>query len=159
MDPDRVETVVAVAILLVVLLSGPVGGLSPSGGPQRVGDGDADVVVQRAAGEDLEVTAGRFGTKGGYLRISDLVADVRSVTGRPELVYQVTVPELDLEARRRHVLGPDSTGTVRLSLDDRGLPSEALAAESYRGLVVVRVQSFSTERIVLNRSVAVPVHP
>ncbi len=156
MDPARSEGAAVVLVLGALLLSGPVGLFAPAPTPS-VGDGDAAVTVVAPTGDELPLTPGRFGTDVSYLRLPDLVAEVRDVTGSPELVYRISVPALGVEERVHHVLGRETDGRVRLDLDHRGLPRDALSASEYEGRIIVRVQSFETERTIVNRSIQVVV--
>lgn len=149
----------AVSLLVVVsLLSGPIGvGLDLTPGDDvALGDGDASITVLSPADDELAVTAGRFGAEVAYLRIPDLVVRVASVDGSPRVVYRVLVPDLATVTETR-VLTPSDTGRVRLDARDRAMPYGAVTESTYQGHLEVRVQSFTTDRTVVNRSIAVEV--
>lgn len=156
MEPAHVEHAVAGLVLAALVLTGPLGAVEPVGEP-TVGEGDAEVRILSAPAEDLRLTAGRFGADVAYLRLPTLSLSVAERTGRPELLYEVRVPELDVQARERTILGPRTGDTLRIHLADEGLPATALQRDRYDGRILVRLQSFSTERTLLNRSVAVEV--
>ena len=135
-------------ILFVVVLSGFVGF---TGDRHELGEGTATVTVVEPTQETLVVTEGRFGTGATYLRIPDLVVDVEQREGRPRLIYRVTVPELEIDEQETTLL--PASGRVRLPADDVGF--EDVEPGTYDGHLVVRVQSFTNDTTVLNRSVEV----
>jgi len=139
------------AIAFVILLSTPIAGLDFSGEPAQLGDGTASVTVVEPSGSQLQIEPGRFGTQAVYLRIPDLVATVDSLQGQPQLVYELTVPELGMEKRETRLI--QSTGRLRVGMTDQAF--EAVDSGVYDGQLSVRVQSFSGGSIVLNRSVEV----
>lgn len=164
---DR-HRLVAALVLGALVVAGPAWAA-----PMELGDGTADVEIVAPtwlepgtgpAGEPLHATPGRFGTEATYLRIPDLVVDARNVTGRPEVLYDLEVPEIGVDPRpvRRRLSSP---GRYRLHLADVALPPAGYssgdvavpAAGTYTGRVTVRVQSFSGHRVVANRTVEVVV--
>lgn len=156
--------VAAGLVCLVVLAAAAVGG--PATGrppPDGVGDGTATIGVLSPAGDVLDTSQGRFGTDARYLRLPDLVVDVTALEGRPRIVYRVVVPELGVDRQVHEVV--TSTGRTRLRMADRAYPPTDYPANfrtlpqdgSLEGRIVVRVQSFSTDRTVTNRSIQVRV--
>jgi hypothetical protein len=144
-------------VLFVLVISSPVLGavdLTPET-RDRLGDGTANATLVSEPADGLYVDRGRFGTDVFYLRIPDAVVDVESVTGRPRLVYQVSVPGLDFE--RSATTRLDGDGRVRVPMDARAFTYAQVDNESYRGTVTVRVQSFETDRVVARRTVTIPV--
>lgn len=164
---DR-HLLVAVVILGALVLAGPSWAASTD-----LGDGTASVEIVAPTwlepgtgptGGTLHATSGRFGTEATYLRTPDLVVDVGDVSGRPEVVYDVEVPEIGVDPRPvRHRLS--TPGRYRLHLADVALPPVGYssgdvtvpAAGTYTGRVTVRVQSFSGTHVVANRTVEVVV--
>lgn len=154
--PDASQ-VAAILVVVALVVAGPSGGE-----PVGVGEGTATVeVVAPSPSTELRTSAGRFGTAATYLRIPDLVADVTSVDGRPRLVYRLVVPALDVD--RSEVTLLTGTGRVRVPMADRAYPpasypsAQPPASGTYEGRLVVRVQSFTSDRTVLNRTVRVVV--
>ena len=149
---------VAVAGALVVgvlVATGPLTGLDvTSAGASTFGDGDATVDGVELAASDLTVTDGRFGAAGPYLRIPTATVAVSSVTERPRLVYVVTVPGLGIT--RTETLVFTRPGRYRLAPDDRALPPDTSSA-SYDATLLIRVQSFETDRILLRTNTTVEV--
>lgn len=164
-DPSLLVAVLIVGALVAV---GPAWSESPS-----LGDGTAEIEIVSPAwldpgtgptGRELATTPGRFGTAATYVRMPDLVVDVTNVTGTPELYYDVDVPaiEVDTAAVERRLTGP---GRYRLHLADVALPPGDYQVHgvsppepgTYTGRVTVRVQSFSAQTVVVNRTVQVRV--
>jgi hypothetical protein len=149
--PPVVRIVVAV-VVIVMLLSGPGSGIEFARDRASLGDGTASVTVVEPPDEDLRVTEGRFGTNVSYLRIPDLVVDVTSLDGRPRVLYQVTVPELGIQKQNDDIVR--STGRMRVSISDRALPP-GTDVDGTTARLVVRVQSFTGQTVVVNRTVDV----
>lgn len=139
-------------ILAVVLLSGPVGGIDLTGEQPQLGDGTASVTVKQPDTETIAVTDGRFGTNVSYVRIPDLVLSVSDLSSQPRVVYTVRIPGLDVEKSTTRLV--HSTGRLRVPLADQALVPK-VESGTYRGQIIVRIQSFSGGETVLNRSVRV----
>ena len=153
-DPKRVSPArVAVgAILVILLLSGPGSSIDFTDDSASLGDGNASVTVLEPGGEPLRVTDGRFGTNVSYVRIPDLVGHVTTVEGSPRVFYQVSVPAFGIEKQNSKVV--QSPGRIRVPISDRALTG-SVNTEGVTASVVVRVQSFTGGRVVLNRTVEV----
>jgi hypothetical protein len=151
-DDLPVTHVVVGVILFVMILSGPGSGIDFSRDRTSLGDGTASVTVVEPTDDRVQVTAGRFGTNVSYVRIPDLVVDVQSVDGRPRVFYQVTVPELGIRKQNSAVVR--STGRMRVPLSDRAVPP-GTAVDDATARIVVRVQSYTGQTVVLNRTVGV----
>jgi len=162
-------TLVVATVLVALVLAGPAWGT-----PTGVGGGTATVSVVSpealggpgASGDHsvtLRTTPGRFGTHATYLRIPDLVVDVRDRSGRPQLHADLSVDAAGIDpppvSRILH-----RSGTHRLSYPDVALPppdydhgGTAVEPGTYDGHLEVRVQSFDGDYVVVNRSVEVVV--
>ena len=152
-----VQLAVVGLVLFVLVLSSPVLGavdLTPET-RDRLGDGTAEATLASEPATDLRIDRGRFGTGVFYLRIPPAVVDVESVTGRPRVVYRVAVPGLDFE--RTATTRVTEPGRVRVPVDARALPLAAVANDTYRAEVTVRIQSFETDRVVARRTATVSV--
>lgn len=161
MDSVRRLQLATIGVMLVVLVvSGPLVGavdLTPESRSGTVGDGTATVEVVDDPAADLRVNEGRFGTGVYYLRIPPAVVDVSAVEGRPRVVYTVTVPALDFQRSESQILHAGTDGRRTISMAPRAFAPETVTNESYRAEVLVRVQSFETDRVVYRRNVTVPV--
>ena len=141
-------------ILFVLVLAGPAGGVDLVGEPTTLEDGNASATVVDGSTDGLTVSEGRFGTNVTYVRIPDATLDVERVRGQPRVVYSVTVPNLSVDKQSRRYI--ESTGRLTVPMSDRALPNRPDAG-TYQGRVLIRVQSFGYDEIVLNRSIEVTV--
>lgn len=164
--PDA-SVVVAAVVLASLLVAGP--GWSSA---LDLGDGTADVRIVEPeyldpgtgpADHQLRTEPGRFGTAASYVRTPELVVDVTNVSGTPELHYDVAIPAIDadpapvqrrLTAPGRYRLAPAAVAIPPRSYDQNGaVPGDG----TYTGYLLVRVQSFSGDDVVANRTVEVVV--
>jgi hypothetical protein len=156
-------------VLVALIAAGPTWATAP-----ELGSGTANVSVVSPAEIDaghgdsslvLRTTPGRFGTSATYLRIPDLVVDASNVDGTPRLVYGLEVRALDVDRLETRLL-PDP-GRLRVPMADRAYPPPDFEHDApglpepgtYEGRLVVRVQSYTSDRIVVNRTVEVIVDP
>jgi hypothetical protein len=143
-------------VVALVLLAPVVAG--PGGTPTELGDGTADVAIISPTDERLSVEPGRFGTAAPYLRLPDLVVDVSNLTGRPRALYAVEVPALDVDQTETRLIRDE--GRLTIHMPDRAFQPPAdspsvMPNGTVEGRLIVRVQSFSSGRIHLNRTVTV----
>lgn len=141
-------------ILFVLVLAGPAGGIDLVGDPTTLEEGNASVTVVDGSTDTITVSEGRFGTNVTYVRIPDAVLNVDRVQGQPRVVYLISVPNLSVDKQSRRYI--ESTGRLTVPMSDRALPNRP-AAGTYDGRIVIRVQSFGYDEVVLNRSVEVTV--
>lgn len=147
--------VVGALVVGVLVATGPLTGLDvTSAGASTFGDGDATVDGVDLTAADLTVTDGRFGADGPYLRIPAATVTVSSVTERPRLVYVVAVPELGITRTETRVF--TRSGRYRLAPDDRALAPDT-SSGSYEATLLLRVQSFETDRLLLRTNTTVEV--
>lgn len=146
------------AVAAVILLATVFGGLAGAQAP-ALEEGTAEASLKTPLVDNLTVESGRFGTAARYIRLPTLVADVSSVVGRPRLQYRVTVPALDIERHRSRLL--EAPEQVRIHVSDVALPPPGREPSPgiYEGRIVVALQSFSTDRVILNRTVSIQVEP
>ncbi|MFB6311112.1 MAG: hypothetical protein ABEH64_08015 [Salinirussus sp.] len=144
------------AVVVFILVVTALGGLAGADASQ-VGTGSADVRVLSPTPDHLDVESGRFGSAARYVRLPDVTMSISDVTGRPRVQYRITVPALDIDRHRSSVI--EGADRLRIHLPDVALPPRGQdpAPGTYQGRVIVAVQSFSTDRTVLNRSVPVRV--
>jgi hypothetical protein len=150
---DTNATMIAAAAIVAVVAVGGMAGAEAA----RIDDGTATVEVSSPTTDRLAVEPGRFGTEADYLRVPDLVVDVRSRSGTPRIFYRVSVPGMDLDRHATSLLG--RTGRLRVHLPDVAYPPTAPRPDpgTYVGRIEVRVQSFGTDTLVETRSVRVRV--
>ena len=148
-----IRRVVVAVVLVVVLLSGPGTGIDLTSERPSLGDGTATVTVVQPEDGPLSVTDARFMRGASYVRIPDLVVDVTDVTGQPRVFYQVSIPALDVKKQNDRIV--DAPGRFVVPLSDRAIPEDWVPDNGTTARVVVRVQSYSEGRTVLNRTVHV----
>lgn len=159
-DYASVPAVLAVTIVTVTLVvTGPAVGAVGSQPAERTGTlGDGDATVHTVTFDDEpRITPGRFGSGARYLRVPALEATVGAVTGRPRLVYVFAVPELGFERVGTALLDDAGRSTVTVEMSDRAFDPDRIENDSYRATVTVRVQSFTTDRILRRQNVTVEV--
>lgn len=156
MDRRDLPRAVGVAILAVLVVSGPVTGIDvTSNRATEFEEGTATVDSVSVPAEKLRVTPGRFGTQVAYLRVPAATVDIAAVSERPRLVYLVELPSLDVSLVTTAVV--TEAGTYRLAPSDRGLGRKRLNTGPYRARLRLRVQSFEMDRVVYDRNVTVEV--
>ncbi|MEF8881615.1 MAG: hypothetical protein V5A34_03710 [Halapricum sp.] len=158
LEPVELAQLLLVAIVVVALLvSGPViPGVSLTGAePTSLGEGDATVSSVTVDADRVRITPGRFGTNISYLRVPDARLQIDTIEGQPRVVYQLRIPELDIDLAAPKLLSESGRTTVRL--DDQAIAPERLSQDQYEGQLVVRIQSLSTDRVVRNESITVEV--
>jgi len=150
---DRWVLFAGLFVVFALLGTGPLVGVDvTSASVSTFGDGNAtvtDVTVDRS---ELALTPGRFGANVTYLRVPTATVTVDTVTDRPQLLYIVSVPGLDIRLVERQVV--TAPGRFRLAPDDRAMPPER-ADGTYDAVLTVRVQSFTTDRTVARTTVSV----
>lgn len=151
-DYASIPQLVVAVVLVGMLLSGPVGGVELVSDRPSLGDGTASVTVVEPTEEPIRVTEGRFGTNVSYARIPDLVLDVTSTAGHPRVLYQVTIPELNIRKQNDKIV--QSSGRLRVPISDHVVPRGA-TLDGATARLVVRVQSYSGGQVVMNRTVEV----
>lgn len=161
MKLPRALTVVAVVVVVGTLVAtGPAVGLielPTANDGTELGDGTATVGNVEYADGPPRIEPGRFGSGVQYLRTPSLRVDVTDVRGTPRLVYVLTVPALGFERVETRLLTTDESTTVVLSMADRSFDEAVTDERTYEGKVVVRVQSFSGDRVIVSRNVTVEV--
>ena len=152
--PTNASLVAAATIVALVGIGGVTGAQSP-----ELDNGTAAIDVVSAPGDRLCFEAGRFGTAADYLRLPDLVIEVTSLSGTPRIHYRITIPEMEVDRHDTRLIRRE--GRLRVPLADVAAPSSGTGTTPgiYTGRVEVRVQSFSTDAVVTNRTIRVEVPP
>jgi len=150
---DRWVTFAGLLVVFVLVGTGPLSGVDvTSASASTFGDGNATVSEVSVDRSELSLTPGRFGTDVTYLRVPAASVTVHSVTDRPQLLYIVSVPGLDVRLVETQVV--TDAGTYRLTPDDRAMPP-GRADGRYDVVLSVRLQSFTTDRTVTRTSLTV----
>ncbi|WP_224333839.1 hypothetical protein [Haloprofundus halobius] len=126
-----------------------------------LGTGDASVDNVSVAADGVRLERGAYGSASYYLRMPDATARLRSVTGRPMLVYNVRIPELGYERSSTAFLNESFTAdgptTLALTLDDDPVDPERVTESSYEAEVSVLLRTQSERRVLHERTVTVEV--
>ncbi|MHB9287181.1 hypothetical protein ACKVMT_09085 [Halobacteriales archaeon Cl-PHB] len=141
-------------VVAVLVVTGPVVGVDVTRDAPTVGEGSATVDVFGLAASEVTVTQGRFGTSVRYLRLDDVVVDVETLQGQPRLYYRLSIPNLSIQRTATGVV--TDTGRLRLQVADRALAPD-VASGTYQGRVMLRLDSFSGDRVLANRTFEVRV--
>ena len=150
---DRWVTVAGLFVVFVLVGTGPLTGVDvTSASASTFGDGNATVSKVSVDQSELGLTPGRFGTNVTYLRVPAAAITVDAVSQRPQLLYIVSVPGLDIRLVETSVV--TEAGTYRLVPDDRAMPP-GRADGTYDAVLTVRVQSFTTDRTLARTTVTV----
>ncbi|MDS0281987.1 hypothetical protein [Haloarcula onubensis] len=150
---DRWVLFAGLFVVFALVGTGPLSGVDvTSASASTFGDGNATVSEVTVDRSGLALSPGRFGTNVTYLRVPTVTATVDSVTDRPQLLYVVSVPGLDIELVETQVV--TGAGTYRFAPDDRAMPPGRVEGP-YDATLSVRVQSFTTDRTLARTTVTV----
>jgi hypothetical protein len=149
-SPRNASLLAAAAIVALVGIGGLVGAQSA-----ELDGGTASVEVVSAPGDRLAFEPGRFGTAADYLRLPDLVVAVTARSGTPRIHYRITLPKMGVDRHDTRLIRRE--GRLRVPLTDVASPPTGPVPGTYTGRVEVRVQNFSTDSVIVNRTVRVEV--
>jgi len=155
MDADEsIVTSSLVAVVLASVVTGPAIGLvdvTPAPDARLVGDGTATVSAVELDTESFRFERGRFGSGVDYLRVPDPTVQFASVSGRPRVVYRVSVPAVGVERLQTRLLSSGDRH-ARVSMSDRAFPrcgcDLAIGNEPHLVIVEIRIQSFDVDKTV-----------
>jgi len=154
-----VITSVIAVILGVTLLSGPlVPGVTLATEPEPVALETGNVTVSTVEMPD-EVTLekGSYGAASYYLDAPPVRIQFANLTGRPTLVYKLTIEELGYSRTTNHFLD-DSTGdTYDLTLASDTFTDGEIEHEQYTGTMIVSKRDGSGHGVVAARNVTISV--
>jgi hypothetical protein len=157
MTPRQVPVVVAVVVCVSLVVTGPLLGIDVTRqSATAFGEGSASVSAVEIQSDRFQVTPGRFGTGVDYVRIPAASVTVDAATGRPRLLYLVSVPALDVDIVTT-TLVTGAPRTYELTPGDQGIERGRATNRTYEGTLTVRVQSFTADRTITTRNVTVEV--
>ncbi|WP_434530454.1 hypothetical protein ACODNH_14070 [Haloarcula sp. NS06] len=154
-----VITSVIAIILGVTLLSGPlVPGVTLTTEPEPVALEAGNITVSTVEmPEDVTLKKGSYGAASYYLDAPPVPIHFANHTGRPTLVYELTIEELGYSRTTNHFLG-DSTGdTYELTLASDTFTDAEIERERYNGTVTVSKRDESGHGVVATRNVTISV--
>ena len=160
MERTRAVIISVTAIILgVTLLSGPlIPGVTLATEPEPVALETGNVTVSTVEMPD-EVTLekGSYGAASYYLDAPPVRIQFANRTGRPTLVYKLTIEELGYTRTTNHFLD-DSTGdTYDLTLASDTFTDAEIERERYNGTVTVSKRDGSGHGVVATRNVTISV--
>lgn len=162
MTPDRAAVYgVTVVVVLVALLSGPlgVGGLSASetGPPADAGNGTVAVSVESLPSDGVQFVERDSDVERYELVVTDAHVEIESVTGHPILLYELQIPEKGYGQTGVYFLDADDTGSKTLVMPDDSLPPDLVEESSYGGYLLVKTRTSSGDQVIVRQNVTVEV--
>ncbi|WP_254543748.1 hypothetical protein [Halomarina pelagica] len=154
--PTRVTVGIVVATLL---LSGPHGvvDLTPERG-SGFGSGEGAASVRDVALPDAAtLERGRYGADAYALSVPPARATVRDVTGRPILVYAVSVPDLGYSRVTLRSLDATTTGRVELALARDAFAPDRIDRATYEAELSLTLRSGEEVTVLRRETVTVEV--
>ena len=160
MERTRAVITTVIAIILgVTLLSGPlVPGVTLAAEPEPVAleTGNVTVSAVELSG-DVTLEKGSYGAASYYLDAPPVRVHFANRTGRPTLVYKLTIEELGYTRTTNHFLD-DSTGdTYMLTLASDTFTDGKIQREQYNGTVTVSKRDRAGHGVVATRNVTISV--
>lgn len=160
MERTRAVITSVIAIMLgVTLLSGPlVPGVTLASEPEPVALETGNVTVSAVEmPEGVTLEKGSYGAASYYLNAPPVRIQFSNRTGRPTLVYELTIDELSYTRTTNHFLD-DSTGdTYELTLASDTFTDGEIERERYNGTVTVSKRDGSGHGVVATRNVTISV--
>ncbi|NHX39088.1 MULTISPECIES: hypothetical protein [Haloarcula] len=154
-----VVTSVTAIILGVTLLSGPlVPGVTLASEPESVALESGNVTVSTVEMPDeVTIEKGSYGAASYYLNVPPVRIQFANLTGRPTLVYKLTIEELGYTRTTNHFLD-DSTGdTYDLTLASDTFTDGEIERKQYNGTMTVSKRDGAGHGVVATRNVTVAV--
>jgi hypothetical protein len=153
-------TVVAVILLLTALTSTVFGLYSVpaestfSSGELGTGTATVDEVTLP---DDPVITSGKYEAGQYTLRTGDAVVRLSDVTGRPFLVYKLSLDGMGYTRTSLLVLGPGDEGIRRVQLTAATIPESKVTRDTYRGELQLILRGDGPERTIAAANVTVDV--
>lgn len=155
MSGNRVVGVTVIVVLAVTLVSGPLVGVSLTDGAASADEASHVTVSVDSAPESATLAADRHNDDLYHLRAAPVHLTATNVSGRPTVIYRLSVSELNhTRSTGMFVLDP---GTYEVGFDPSNIESERVDADRYEGTIVVKVFDADGERVLVERTVTVEV--
>ncbi|WP_336329835.1 hypothetical protein [Haloarcula sp. CGMCC 1.2071] len=160
MQKTRAVVTSVIAIILgVTLLSGPlVPGVTLASEPEPVTLESGNVTVSTVEMPD-EVTLekGSYGAASYYLDAPPVRIQFANRTGRPTLVYELTIEELGYTRTTNHFLDDSAGDTYDLTLASDTFTDGEVKHEQYNGTVTVSKRDGAGHGVVATHNVTISV--
>lgn len=160
MERTRAVITSVIAIILgVTLLSGPlVPGVTLATEPEPVALESGNVTVSTVEMPD-EVTLekGSYGAASYYLDARPVRIQFANLTGRPTLVYRLTIEELGYTRTTNHFLDDSTSDTYDLTLASDTFTDGEIERKQYTGTVIVSKRDGAGHGVVATRNITISV--
>ncbi|EMA01067.1 hypothetical protein C437_19772 [Haloarcula vallismortis ATCC 29715] len=155
------SVVVAVSTLIVgvTLLSGPLApGVTLATEPEPVALESGNVTVSEVEmPEKVTLEKGSYGAASYYLDAPPAHVHFSNLTGRPTLVYELTIDELGYSRTTNHFLDDSTCDAYELTLASDTFTDGEIEREQYNGTVTVSKRDGSGHGVVATRNVTISV--
>nr|WP_244621444.1 hypothetical protein [Haloarcula marismortui] len=149
-----------IAIILgVTLLSGPlVPSVTLASEPESVALESGNVTVSTVEmPEEVTIEKGSYGAASYYLDAPPVRIHFANLTGRPTLVYKLTIEELGYTRTTNHFLDDSAGDTYALTLASDTFTDEEIEREQYNGTVTVSKRDEAGHGVVATRNITISV--
>jgi len=155
------SVVVAVSTLIVgvTLLSGPlVPGVTLASEPEPVAfeTGNVSISTVEMSG-DVTLEGGNYGAASYYLDAPPVRVHFSKLTGRPTLVYELTIEELGYSRTTNHFLDESTGDAYELTLASDTFTDGEIEREQYNGTVTISKRDSAGHGVVATRNVTISV--
>ncbi|EMA12704.1 hypothetical protein [Haloarcula marismortui] len=160
MERARAVITSVIAIILgVTLLSGPlVPGVTLASEPEPVALETGNVTVAAVEmPEQVTLEAGSYGAASYYLDAPPAHVKFSNLTGRPTLVYKLTIEELGYTRTTNHFLDDSAGDTYDLTLASDTFTDGEIEHEQYTGTVIVSKRDGAGHGVVATRNITISV--
>jgi len=155
----RVVAAVSALIVGITLLSGPlVPGVTLASEPEPVAleTGNLTVSMVEMSG-DVTLESGSYGAASYYLNAPPVRVHFTNQTGKPTLVYELTIEELGYSRTTNHFLDESAGDAYELSLASDTFTDGEIEREQYTGTVTISKRDGSGHGVVATRNVTISV--
>jgi len=160
MERTRAVVTSVIAIILgVTLLSGPlVPSVTLASEPESVALESGNVTVSTVEmPEEVTIEKGSYGAASYYLDAPPVRIHFANLTGRPTLVYKLTIEELGYTRTTNHFLDDSAGDTYALTLASDTFTDEEIEREQYNGTVTVSKRDEAGHGVVATRNITISV--
>lgn len=155
MSGNRVVGLTVLVVLTVVLVSGPLVGVSLTDGDAADGEPSHVTVSVDSVPERATLAPNRHNDELYHLRADSVHITATNVSGRPTVIYRLEVPALN-HTRSTGMFIPES-GSYEVGFDPSNIEAERVEKDRYEGIIVVKAFDADGDRVLVNRSVTVEV--
>lgn len=155
MSGNRVVGVTVLVVLSVTLVSGPLVGVSLTDETAADGEPSHVTVDVESVPGGATLASDRHNDDLYHLRADAVHITATNVSGRPTVVYQLEVPELN--HTRSVGMFVTEAGTYEVSFDPSSIEAERVEQDRYEGRITVYVFDDDGDRLLVERTVTVEV--